>query len=131
MSKRVAVVIEYAQMVVPAGEVGHLGPAEQACLVTLMKWANDPAFRRFPEPLPRIPLVWGSGTFESISEEISGITERPQPYWWWPAFLISSALLTGGVLGSHYQDIFAFIVLIIVLTLRPSGIMGERVADRA
>lgn len=39
--------------------------------------------------------------------------------------------LTGGVLGSHYQDIFAFIVLILVLTLRPSGLMGERVADRA
>jgi branched-chain amino acid transport system permease protein len=39
--------------------------------------------------------------------------------------------LTGGVLGSHYADIFAFIVLIIVLTLRPSGLMGERVADRA
>ena len=39
--------------------------------------------------------------------------------------------LTGGVLGSHYQDIFAFIVLILVLTLRPSGLLGERVADRA
>ena len=39
--------------------------------------------------------------------------------------------LTGGVLGSHYADIFAFIVLIVVLTLRPSGLMGERVADRA
>jgi len=39
--------------------------------------------------------------------------------------------LTGGVLGSHYSDIFAFIVLIFVLTLRPSGLMGERVADRA
>ena len=39
--------------------------------------------------------------------------------------------LTGGVLGSHYSDIFAFIVLIIVLTLRPSGLLGERVADRA
>jgi len=39
--------------------------------------------------------------------------------------------LTGDVLGSHYSDIFAFIVLIIVLTLRPSGLMGERVADRA
>ena len=39
--------------------------------------------------------------------------------------------LTGDVLGSHYTDIFAFIVLIIVLTLRPSGLMGERVADRA
>jgi branched-chain amino acid transport system permease protein len=39
--------------------------------------------------------------------------------------------LTGGVLGSHYQDIFAFIVLILVLTLRPQGLLGERVADRA
>ncbi len=39
--------------------------------------------------------------------------------------------LTGGVLGSNYQDIFAFIVLIIVLTLRPQGLLGERVADRA
>jgi len=39
--------------------------------------------------------------------------------------------LTGGMLGSHYQDIFAFIVLILVLTLRPQGLMGERVADRA
>lgn len=39
--------------------------------------------------------------------------------------------LTGGLLGSHYSDIFAFIVLIIVLTLRPSGLLGERVADRA
>ena len=42
-----------------------------------------------------------------------------------------SGALTGGVLGSHYSDIFAFIVLIIVLTLRPSGLLGERVADRA
>jgi branched-chain amino acid transport system permease protein len=39
--------------------------------------------------------------------------------------------LTGGILGSHYQDIFAFLVLILVLTLRPAGLLGERVADRA
>ena len=39
--------------------------------------------------------------------------------------------LSGGLLGSHYTDIFAFVVLIIVLTLRPSGLLGERVADRA
>ena len=39
--------------------------------------------------------------------------------------------LTGGVLGSHYADIFAFVVLIIMLTFRPSGLLGERVADRA
>lgn len=39
--------------------------------------------------------------------------------------------LTGGIFGSNYQDIFAFIVLILVLTLRPQGLLGERVADRA
>jgi len=39
--------------------------------------------------------------------------------------------LTGGLLGSQYTDIFAFVVLIVVLTLRPSGLLGERVADRA
>jgi branched-chain amino acid transport system permease protein len=39
--------------------------------------------------------------------------------------------LTGGVLGSHYQDVFAFFVLILVLVFRPSGLLGERVADRA
>lgn len=39
--------------------------------------------------------------------------------------------ITGGFLGSNYQDIFAFVVLIIVLVFKPSGIMGERVADRA
>jgi len=39
--------------------------------------------------------------------------------------------LTGGLLGSHYADIFAFVALILVLTLRPSGLLGERVADRA
>ncbi len=39
--------------------------------------------------------------------------------------------LTGGFIGSNYQDIFAFVVLIIVLVFKPSGIMGERVADRA
>lgn len=39
--------------------------------------------------------------------------------------------LTGGFLGSHYQDVFAFFVLILVLVLRPSGLLGEKVAERA
>ena len=38
--------------------------------------------------------------------------------------------LTGGVLGSQYQDVFAFLVLILVLVFRPSGLMGERVSER-
>ena len=39
--------------------------------------------------------------------------------------------LSGGVLGSNYQDIFAFIVLIGVLVFRPSGLLGEKLGDRA
>jgi branched-chain amino acid transport system permease protein len=38
---------------------------------------------------------------------------------------------TGGVLGSNYRDIFAFLVLIGVLVLRPSGLMGQQISDRA
>ncbi|MEF3092267.1 branched-chain amino acid ABC transporter permease [Enterobacter sp. 10-1] len=39
--------------------------------------------------------------------------------------------LTHGVFGSNYQDIFAFMVLIVVLVFRPAGLLGERVAHRA
>ena len=39
--------------------------------------------------------------------------------------------LTNDVFGSNYQDVFAFIVLIAVLVLRPSGLLGERVGERA
>jgi branched-chain amino acid transport system permease protein len=39
--------------------------------------------------------------------------------------------LSGGFLGSNYQDIFAFSVLILVLVFRPGGLMGERVSERA
>jgi len=33
--------------------------------------------------------------------------------------------------GSNYQDVFAFLVLVLVLVLRPQGLLGERVGDRA
>jgi branched-chain amino acid transport system permease protein len=33
--------------------------------------------------------------------------------------------------GSSYKDVFAFIVLIMVLVFRPQGLLGERVSDRA
>jgi len=36
-----------------------------------------------------------------------------------------------GFLNSSYQDIFAFLILGIVLIFRPTGLLGERVADRA
>jgi branched-chain amino acid transport system permease protein len=39
--------------------------------------------------------------------------------------------LTGGLLGSNYRDIFAFLVLIAVLVLKPAGLMGQHVSERA
>jgi len=33
--------------------------------------------------------------------------------------------------GSNYQDVFSFLVLILVLVFRPQGLLGERVGDRA
>jgi branched-chain amino acid transport system permease protein len=39
--------------------------------------------------------------------------------------------LTGGVFGSNYQDVFAFLVLIAVLIVRPSGLLGPKETDRA
>ncbi len=44
--------------------------------------------------------------------------------------------LTGGVFGSNYQDVFAFVVLIVVLVFRPSGLLGwtcrgSRVRERS
>ncbi|WP_333844204.1 branched-chain amino acid ABC transporter permease [Pelomicrobium sp.] len=39
--------------------------------------------------------------------------------------------LTGGWLGSNYRDIFAFLVLVLVLVLRPSGLVGGPASERA
>ena len=39
--------------------------------------------------------------------------------------------LTGGVLGSNYRDIFAFLVLVLVLVLRPAGLLGRTSGERA
>jgi len=33
--------------------------------------------------------------------------------------------------GSNYKDVYAFLVLILVLVFKPSGLLGERVGDRA
>ena len=38
-------------------------------------------------------------------------------------------MLTHGVIGSEYRDIFAFLVLVIVLIFRPAGFLGETVTE--
>ncbi|WP_042352639.1 branched-chain amino acid ABC transporter permease [Bacillus massiliigorillae] len=40
------------------------------------------------------------------------------------------SLLTGGVFGAEYKDVFAFAILIIVLIFRPEGLLGKPVAEK-
>jgi len=51
----------------------------------------------------------------------------------WLAGSIDACKSTGHFIlfGSNYQDVFAFIVLILVLVFRPQGLLGERVGDRS
>ncbi|HEX6267697.1 MAG TPA: branched-chain amino acid ABC transporter permease, partial [Burkholderiales bacterium] len=53
----------------------------------------------------------------------------------WPLVAPMIDVCEGGgyfiLFGSNYQDVFAFVVLILVLVLRPQGLLGERVGDRA
>jgi branched-chain amino acid transport system permease protein len=39
--------------------------------------------------------------------------------------------LTGGIMGTQYKDIFAFVVLVVFLIFRPSGLLGEQASERA
>lgn len=38
-------------------------------------------------------------------------------------------VLTGGLIGTEYRDIFAFSVLVLILLFRPSGLLGEHVSE--
>ena len=44
---------------------------------------------------------------------------------------VCEASPTSSLFGSNYKDVYAFIVLILVLVFRPQGLLGERVGDRA
>ena len=62
---------------------------------------------------------------------VGDFTDLCQYAWLAPAI---KACEGGGhfiLFGSNYQDVIAFLVLILVLVLRPSGLLGERVGDRA
>ncbi len=39
------------------------------------------------------------------------------------------SILTNGAFGAEYKDLFAFVVLILILIFRPKGLMGERVRE--
>jgi len=38
-------------------------------------------------------------------------------------------MLTGGMLGTEYRDVFAFAVLILVLLIKPAGLLGETASE--
>jgi len=62
---------------------------------------------------------------------IGDFTDLCQYAWLAPAI---NACEGGGhfiLFGSNYQDVISFVVLILVLVLRPSGLLGERIGDRA
>jgi branched-chain amino acid transport system permease protein len=44
---------------------------------------------------------------------------------------VCEASPNSSLFGSNYKDVYAFIVLILVLVFRPQGLLGERVGDRA
>ena len=51
----------------------------------------------------RIPWVEPAHqNFGRVTETIASVTENPQPSWWWPAFVLSSTMLLGGVLAAVY-----------------------------
>jgi branched-chain amino acid transport system permease protein len=51
---------------------------------------------------------------------------------WLPGFAdVCARSPEASLFGSNYKDVYAFIVLILVLVFRPSGLLGERVGDRA
>jgi len=39
------------------------------------------------------------------------------------------SILTNGAFGAEYKDVFAFLVLILILIFRPSGLLGEKLRE--
>lgn len=39
------------------------------------------------------------------------------------------SIITGGAFGAEYKDVFAFVVLILILIFRPKGLLGEKVRE--
>lgn len=73
------------------------------------------------------------GLVEALGAGYIGDLSDLCQYSWLAAFWPERCANGGNLVlfGSNYQDVFAFLVLILVLVFRPSGLLGERVADRA
>jgi branched-chain amino acid transport system permease protein len=74
------------------------------------------------------------GIIEALGAGYIGDVSNICAFPWLTDTLVQKCAVNEGVLslfGSNYQDVFAFMVLIMVLIFRPSGLLGERVGDRA
>jgi branched-chain amino acid transport system permease protein len=73
------------------------------------------------------------GLVEALSAGYIGDITDLCSYGWLKALMSERCAADGHFIlfGSNYQDVFAFIVLILVLVFRPQGLLGERVGDRA
>lgn len=74
------------------------------------------------------------GIIEALGAGYIGDISNVCSFPWLTDTLVQQCAANEGVLslfGSNYQDVFAFFVLILVLIFRPSGLLGERVGDRA
>lgn len=74
------------------------------------------------------------GIIEALGAGYIGDVSNVCAFPWLTDTLVQRCAASDGVLsllGSNYQDVFAFFVLIMVLIFRPSGLLGERVGDRA
>jgi len=61
---------------------------------------RDPELKRFDERIPWVEPAHHN--FHQVSETIASIIENPQPKWWWPAFILSVTLMSGGVIAATY-----------------------------
>ena len=77
-------------------------------------------------------LDLGYIAFYAVGAYVYALLASPQfglhlPFW----VILPIGAAVAALFGSNYQDVFAFIVLILVLVFRPQGLLGERVGDRA
>lgn len=74
-------------------------------------------------------LGWGFGLKAFIAAILGGIGNIPGAML--GGFILGIVESLGAVyLGSQWKDIIAFALLIIILVVRPTGILGERVAEK-
>ena len=55
------------------------------------------------ETVGRIPWVLpAQQNLQAVTDTIAGVTEQPQPRWWWPAFLVAATVMLAGVMAATY-----------------------------